>query len=220
MNLHRGTLAMMAAAILSCAWTFGAGTAICGPLNGRHVLTVRGGLSSHERIESSVGAGGVESHVNGFGGSLGYAFGTAPEWTFGVSVGALGTDVLSSVAPGAITSRVASVVPILFEARWYPDALAMGPTARPFLGIGVGPYVGVATNSVVGESVTATSVSETVPGGRALVGVDWAIGSWFLVGVGGGYHIVGEFDQPIGNARDYSGVELLFELGIVPGGVR
>jgi len=186
-------------------------------IHGRHAISLRLGLFNHGRVESSAGAGGTTSRVNGFGGHVSYAYGFAPEWTVGVSVGALDTEVLSSTTPGNVASRVASVVPILLDVRWFPLGLAMGESGRPFVGAGAGPYIGSATNSIIGTTVTNETVSETVPGLCAYAGVDWHLGPMFRAGLSGGYHFVGVFDQPIGRARDYSGAEFLVEFGLLFG---
>jgi outer membrane protein W len=197
-----------------------AGTAGAASISGRHAAIVHAGVFNHSGTEASVAAGSASTRVNGFGGSFSYGYGMGPEWMMGVTAGWLDGEVRTSIAPGSIASRSASVTPILFDVRWYPRGLALGGSGRPFLGVGLGPYVGSAKNTVVGTVVTDELVRETVAGGRAQAGVDWFVGRRFLLELSGGYHVVGTFEQQIGDETDYSGAEFMAGFGVLFGGAR
>ncbi len=222
MNPARSRIAVLVFLIVATPCAGFAETGEPGPasLHGRHALAARLGVFNHGSIAVSSGTAGSSTRVSGFAGYGSYAYGVAPEWMVGVTAGSLDAEVLSSVTPGSVISSVASVTPILFEARWYPLGLAMGSTGRPFFGAAIGPYIGSAINAIVGSQGSSGTITESVVGGRAQAGIDWIVGRRFLLEVAGGYHLVGEFDEPIGSETDYSGAEFTFGIGILFGTPR
>ena len=56
---------------------------------GRHHLTLQLGLLNHTTAETSVGVGTTDTRVNGFAGSLAYAYWVSPRWAATVSIGVL-----------------------------------------------------------------------------------------------------------------------------------
>lgn len=191
-------------------------------LEGCHALAVHAGLLNRSGYEADVSPGSVVSKVRVTGplGSVSYSYWAAESWRVGVDAGVLGAETGTSVGIGEVTSESAVVVPLLFTAAWYPTSLAIGRSTRPFGSIAVGPYVGSATNTRAGTTVGAETVTETVGGVRARIGLDAFFGRRGRAGICAGYHLVSDFDRLIGDGRDYSGPELSAAIGVVWGGSR
>jgi hypothetical protein len=189
-------------------------------LVGRHAITVHAGLLSSATVETDTSPGrtNTETRVSGFLGSVSYDYWTGQDWRVGVDAGVLDVETSSSVEIGEVTSETAVVVPVLFTTAYYPSALAMGRSARPFASVAVGPYVGTATNSRTGTTVATTTVTETVIGARAQVGLDVFFAGRFKTGISVGYHFVSDFEQSIGDDSNYSGPEFSVGIGILWGG--
>ncbi len=189
------------------------------PLYGRHSLSIQVGLLNHATAETSVGVGRTDSRVDGFAGTLTYTYQAAPEWAAVVSIGLLEAEIRTGVDAGSVTTEAASVVPVLFGARYAP-LLSMRPTVRPYVSAAAGPYLGSATVSRVDAGVREEVVSETAFGFHAMAGIDWYMGRHFLIGVGAGYHFVSDFDERIGSDKNYSGPDFWISLGFAFGTAR
>jgi hypothetical protein len=81
----------------------------------------------------------------------------------------------------------------------------------------VGPYIGFATNSVVGETVDEGIVVESVLGFRVRSGAAVFVSKRFRFGVAVGYHFVSDFEEHIGGDKDYSGPEFTLGFGVLLG---
>lgn len=189
------------------------------PLEGRHGISLHLGFLNQVTAEREISSGGVssETRVTGFSGALSYSYWVGPDWAVEVSGGLIDAETMISVAEDGVTSKSAGVVPLLFGATLYPGQVALGSSARPYVSLAVGPYIGFATNSNVGGIVDEETVVESVLGLRVLAGVDVFVSKRFRIGVGGGYHFVSEFDEPIGKDKDYSGAEFAFRFGVLLG---
>lgn len=191
-------------------------------LHGRHAISIQAGVLSRTVVETGAGAGDVTTEVraNGAIGTLSYAYWVAPEWTIGISLGLLDAKVGTAVSPGEVSSEAAAVTAVLVGAAYHPAGLAPAPTLRPYVSAAVGPYVGSATNSLVGASVTTESVSEAAAGLRVLAGAELFLGRRFEAGIALGYHLVGDFERPIGDDTNYSGPEFSAGVGVLLGAGR
>ena len=170
-------------------------------------------------IDSDASAGTLttETGSSGFVGSVGYDYFVRDDLAVGLTAGVLDSESSTSVGVGGISSRSASVVPILFRVTYYPEELALGSQLRPYVSGSFGPYLGSATNSLVGPTVSSESISEVALGMRVAGGVDWFVSRNVKLGFGVGYHLVGDFDERIGSTDNYSGLELSVGLGILFG---
>ena len=187
-------------------------------LRGRHVVRIQLGAQDWSSGSESSGTGLTsESGSGGFVGAVGYDYFAREDLAIGISVGVLEAGTSSSIGVGGITSRSATVVPVLAGATYYPEALAIGPNLRPFIAGSAGPYLGSATNNEVGATVATESISEAVFGLRIASGVDWFVSRHVKLGLDVGYHFVDDFDDRIGSTDDYSGVEVSIELGLLLG---
>jgi hypothetical protein len=192
------------------------------PLHGRHVITANVGFLSQAVAKSDVSSGTVDSEARstGFLGSLSYAYWVSPEWSVGVSAGALSAEASSSVEPSAVTSRAASVNPLLFGGAYHPEGLAITPSVRPFGSLAVGPYLGFATNTRVGSGADSEAVSDAAIGLRGQVGVDLFFARRFRAQVLAGYDLIGDFEEQIGSDKNYSGPEFSLGFGVLLGAGR
>lgn len=189
-------------------------------LKGRHELALYVGRQSQVTTRSGVSGGRVESETRTEApfGSVSYAYGVMPTMRIGVSCGLIDAGTSASVRPGNVTSEATAVTSVLFGAAYYPPGFTLGRIFRPYGALAIGPYMGSATNSRVTTMVENKTVSETVLGVRGQVGMDVLWGQRIKGGVVAGYRFVGKFDEPIGEARDYSGPELSVGIGVLFGG--
>lgn len=201
-------------------------------LEGRHALAVRvGTLAFTTRNTFSPGgmSSGTSSDVLG---EISYSHWLTDDWSIGLSAGALvlgaetGTSgraaptTLATDVPGVAEFRSAAVTAVLLNVGYHPARLCLAGSMRPYVSLGVGPYVSSGEQVRVGTGVVVGSVSDTVFGARALAGVDWYFGRHFKLGLSAGYHFVGDFDEPIRSYRSYSGPEFWFGFGVLVGGGR
>jgi len=188
-------------------------------LRGRHALMVHAGLSSRSASATSITAGSVvtETRVNGFSGSLSYAYWTQEDWSVGLGAGVIDVDTRQSVVGGVVTNNTSGVVPVLFEVSWAPAALALGPSLRPTASVAMGPYIGFVTHETVSSVIAQETIVESAIGARVRVGMNALLGNWFCTGIEAGYHFVGAFGEPIGGEKHYSGPELSLGFGVLLG---
>jgi len=79
--------------------------------------------------------------------------------------------------------------------------------------VAVGPFVGQQEKTEEGVfGVIVESRSLTVFGGQVGAGVDFILSRHFMLGVGLGYNLMADFDEPIGGSKNYSGPE--FSVGL------
>lgn len=188
-------------------------------LTGRHIIAVNAGLLGGT-VAANVAPGDVsaETSTSGAVGFVGYEYGVRADLTLGVTVGVLDSGVSASVERGEVESESSVVAPILFGVTYYPAALAISRKVCPFVSLAAGPYVGSATNTIVGSTVASRTVSDTAVGSRLVGGIDWFISQRFKLGAEAGYHFVGDFDERIGRHDNYSGPEFSLGLGVMLGG--
>jgi hypothetical protein len=83
---------------------------------------------------------------------------------------------------------------------------------RPYLSLGIGSYVGSeAENTLLSQSAH----SESVIGGRAGVGLDAFLGSWFKLGATVGYNVMSDFKVPVGARNNFNGYDMSVGFGFV-----
>jgi len=170
-------------------------------LEGRHGVSFGVGLLP----DAQVNPGTVSA--NGFLASLSYAYWPHAEW---------GVEVSASLHESELTGgNAASVTSLLFGASYYPEALALGSFARPYVGVAAGPYVGSETHAGIGGAGTRT---QTVVGARLGAGIDAFAWSWLRLGLRAAYHAAPEYENAPGSIQSPSGAQVSFEFGVTFGG--
>ena len=177
------------------------------PLKGRHAITLGGGMKMNSQTVVSVSPAGIDLK-SGFVGSLTYGYWYDSDWQVNLSVGVFGAgtrDSFRGVSTGAIAH-------IHVGMSYYPSQLALGAVGRPYISVAGGAYTGSATQ--VGF-IGAGTVQETVPGGRASIGIDFFPTSWMKMGPALSYHFLGDFAKIVGDRRNFTGAEFSLGFGVV-----
>jgi len=170
-------------------------------LTGRHSVALSIGLLP--QVETRPGA----AQADGFLGGLTYTYWPHRAWGIEASVSALDLE--------ASEGRAATVAALLVGASYSPEALALSPVVRPYLTGAVGPYIGTEANGTFDESGSRT---ETVLGARFGGGIDAHAWRWLRVGVRAAYHVVPDYDPPMGSIESPQGAQLSLLLGATFGG--
>jgi outer membrane protein W len=189
-------------------------------LRGKHRVELGIGLLSGVSSSTEVSAGGVttRSDADGLVGSIAYTYYFSHDFGINVSVGLLGADATTSVSGSEVIVESASVVPLLFGVKYQPSKLTLGNVLRPYASASVGPYFGSASNVRAGAATSTESYSETALGSRLGIGMDLLLGKLLTIGVGIGYHVVSDFENRIGQEKNYSSPEFSLSFGVIFGG--
>jgi hypothetical protein len=166
--------------------------------HGRHGLSLSVGLLA--RVDAAPQA----TNVSGVLGGVSYRYWSAPDWSV-----ELGADVHDAEVTAGVAASVAS---LLVGANWHPEALAIGSAVRPYLGVAAGPYLGSES-----DGFRATASVRSVLGARVGGGFDAFPSRWFRLGARAAYHVVPEFDEPVGSVRSARGPQFSLELGVLLG---
>ena len=169
-------------------------------LQNRHSLSFGFGLLS----DAQVNPGTVST--NGFLASFSYTYWPHPEWGLEASASLLDSELAGGNA--------ASISALLFGASYYPEALALGSVARPYLSGAAGPYIGSGTGTGFGDGPQV----QTVVGARLGAGVDAYPWTWLRLGLRAAYHLVPEYEEALGTIQGASGTQLSLEVGLSLGG--
>jgi outer membrane protein W len=191
-------------------------------LSGRHQIEVSIGLLSGlgTSAEVSVGDVSMTSDANGIIGSIAYAYWLTDEWAVNLSLGVASADASISASGTGGSVESATVIPLLFGAKYEPLKLAIGDALRPYAYASIGPYFGFASDVRVGTTTGTESYSETALGSRAGLGMDLSLSRSFTLGLAVGYRLVSDFGRRIGSEENHSSPEFALSFGIVFGGGR
>lgn len=189
-------------------------------LQGKHRIEISLGLLTELTTTVEVVAGDVttSSDSDGLVGSLAYTHYFHDDVALGVHLGVLDAQATTTVQGGQSHVVSAAVVPMLFGVKVQPSSLTLGNAIRPYASVALGPYVGSVSDVRSGTETLVEAFTETALGARFGIGLDFFMGRYFTWGVGGGYHVVSEFDRPVGSTTDYSGPEFSLAVGIALGG--
>ena len=186
-----------------------------GPINlsGRHSIFIDGGFKTNSTTSVIISSGTVETNT-GFVGSINYSYWFENEWAMTFSAGVFGAST-STKFNGVETS---GIVPLLFGVRYYPEKLSLGSKGRFYAGLSLGQYIGFATQAIKTESIfgaQAETISESVFGGTADLGIDVFVASWFKIGPKLSYHFLSDYNKIIGTRKNLSGTSFAIEFGFV-----
>jgi hypothetical protein len=106
------------------------------------------------------------------------------------------------------------VTSLLFGASYYPEALALGSFALPYIGGAARPYVGSETEAGFGGAGTRT---QTVVGARLGAGIDTFAWSWLRLGLRAAYHAAPEVENAPVTTKSPRGAQFSFEFGVTFG---
>jgi hypothetical protein len=179
-------------------------------LTGRSSINLGIGLTGQR--SASVGFGGLDAHVTGELGSLGFTHWIRPE--VAITIGAASLSAEANVA-GA-HAGTSSVTALLFGVNYSPRALALSSTLRPYVALAAGPYFhSVAEANPFGGDV-GSSV-ESVAGMRTAIGANWFVAQHFFLSLEGDYNAISHFSKQDGMLNP-NGFGVSFGFGFNWGG--
>lgn len=173
------------------------------------------GQSDDASTTVRVGGPEIDAAANSFGGKIEYLYHINPYWGFGVSAGMLTGDASVRISGGEVDTDANVIVPLLFTGRFYPLGFDNLIPLKPYLKCGVGLFLGTQSSETVAGTVTIDTRTESTVGGFLGLGGDFVVTSFFKLNAEGGYNIVGEYSEPIGGRKDYSGPEFSIGLGFM-----
>ncbi len=190
-------------------------------LKDRSVIELNAGLWGGAKVSNSIGSTGIQSSASAtsFLGGVSYAYGLREDVAVTLSVSILSASS-NNVANSFNTfsmipeqSVASAVVPVLVGVRYYVPNPRPGEKVRPFVSLGVGPYIGTQSSRSIGITIAQESLTESVFGGRVGVGLDLYTGNNFKFVVKAGYNFMSDFSQPIGARTNYNGGDLSIGIG-------
>jgi hypothetical protein len=180
----------------------------------RHGLELGLGLLAGVSTATSTEASGVsvESDASGLMGSLTYLYRLNDRFLLTVSGGALSLDATVLATTGGASLESSAMVMLLFGGRYLFRPLGGRESLLPYASIGIGPYVGSASEVRAGSSTSVGSRTDTVPGARVGLGLVAGLNSWLTVGIEADYNLVADFDERIGAETNYSNPDFLLSF--------
>jgi hypothetical protein len=181
-----------------------------GHLNGRHRIELRFGYGhpGGSTVQTSVG-GVVTSSVgaDNFSGGGGYSYWFRPDWAVSLTATALDATVETRVGY-RMGSEVSSVASVLIGIRKDFLGSAEQPRVRPYITLGLGPYIGSSTFDGLGRHGWRSDVRTLAAfGGQLGGGLDVQISRLIMLGGRVGFNFQTDFSSPIRGRDNYNGVE-------------
>ena len=177
-------------------------------LANRNCISISGGTVLNNSSSTVVGVKGVDAELNALG-ILNYEHHFSNEWAIGISAGLYSAS--SSVSYLGVSSI--SVFPVLVEVTYYPESMMFGNSLRGYAGVGLGFYT--AKGDKVGAyPALVSSVNESVIGIRPNIGIDYYITDWLKIGPNLAYHVMGDFNEVVGERDNYGGPAFSLRLGV------
>lgn len=183
-------------------------------LTGIHSIYINFGFKVNSGTSVNTTVSGVKAETN-FTGSLGYQYWFDNQWSINASIGVFSakTDV------NYTNVNSISIVPILFGISYYPEALSLGSVGRVHFGVNTGVYIGSGSKTGVSlnnlSNIGTSSVNETVFGVEPNAGIDFFLSKYIKIGPSVSYHYVSEFQEVIGNRKNYSGPVFTIHFGVL-----
>jgi len=172
------------------------------------------GMWGGAKASNSIGITGIrsEAKTGGFAGGIQIAHWLDERAAVTIGASMLAAEATSTVGWTGPTNRASSVVPLLIGIRYaFPDP-APDARLRPYFSAAVGTYIGMEAKST---ALSQEAHTENAFGGRLGVGIDLFLGSFFKLGVSAGYHLMTDFEVPVGARSNYNGGQFAFGLGFV-----
>jgi hypothetical protein len=183
-------------------------------LKGRSGLELNFGLWTGPTASTAVGISvvGVEVKSSAVVGGLLFTHWVQEYLSVTISAGLLAGKASSTVSFLNVSQHVSSVIPVLLGVRYYVLGSAAEERVRPYLSAAVGMYTGSEVKNSILVQETRT---EMAFGGRAGAGLDFFLGDHFKLGASAGYHLMSDFETPIGARKNYNGGEFTIGFGYV-----
>ncbi len=183
-------------------------------LTGIHSINMNIGFKVNSNNTTKAMIGEVKTETN-FIGMIGYQYWFDNQWAINASVGLFQAE--ADIKYTNITSI--DICPVLFGINYYPETFTLGDVGRIHFGINAGIYRAKGTKTGVDltnlANIGTTSIEETVFGFEPNAGIDFFVSSWIKIGPAISYHFVGDFDEVIGNRKNYSGPVFSINVGLL-----
>lgn len=169
---------------------------------------------------SVVVTGSDVSAKMGFSFGLNYSYGMTEELSLDISAGIITAEVNTyngfTIGGPALRQKSAFVMPVFAGVKYSPLALSIGPNTRPYVSLHAGPVQGFTSSETYNsyyQLVTENKV-ESVFGAKAGAGIETAPAKWVRIGIFAGYVYTGDFNDNVGNYRNYSGFDFSLKAGL------
>jgi outer membrane protein W len=182
-------------------------------LNGRSAIELSLGVWGGASASNTVGSTGIQSSTGtSFVGGLGYSYWLRENLALTVTASLLSAQASATVNASNVTQQASTVIPLLLGIRYYVPEPGPDDNIRPYLSAAVGSYFGSeASNTLLSQQ----AYMETAIGGRLGVGVDFFLSNHFKLGAGVGYHLMANFENPVGARMNYNGGEFSLVAGYI-----
>lgn len=137
-----------------------------------------------------------------------------------ISTGYAAAAVETHISILDVNTHYVGIIPLLFGARYYLDFFSEESRFNTYLAASVGTFVASEVGTQVGTTVVSTARNLGTPGGYLGAGLDMDIGKNFMLGVSGGYNLMRDFAEMIGNRNNYSGPEFALSISYIFGKSR
>ncbi|MEW5924137.1 MAG: hypothetical protein AB1746_09130 [Candidatus Zixiibacteriota bacterium] len=151
-------------------------------------------------------------------GGVGFSHWLNEKWALFVSVTAMSSQTDTRIEDLGLSTNTSIISSLMFGGRRYITMSDPNTMFRPYLEGGAGAFVASQEKSSIGLRVIYESTQEATFGGRIGGGFDFLLGRKFTLGACGLYNIMADFDNPIGNRKNYNGVEFNIVFGYLFGG--
>jgi hypothetical protein len=178
-------------------------------LKNRHSIGLYGGFKGNSQVAVSA-IPTITDMKTGFMGGIEYGYWFADEWQVGLSAGLVAAN--SNLHFVNVESN--AVIAVLFGFKYYPANLKLGEVGRVYASFFAGPYVGMAQNES-GMIGSVKTITETVIGGQAGVGIDLFVARWLKIGPALNYNFMGDLNEIAGEKKNFSGLAFVVNYGIV-----
>ena len=182
-------------------------------LKGTILINLSTGFKINSNNTTSATFGDVKTETDLIG-IIGYQYWFAEQWAANASFGLFHADADPKYA--SVTSIDMNL--FSFGISYYPKILSLGDIGRIHCGMNAGLYRITGTKSGVNvhnANICSTAIEEAVFGVAPNAGIDFFILNWIKIGPSVSYHILGDFDQVIGNRINYSGPVFLINAGLL-----
>jgi len=181
----------------------------------RSRVELRGGYWNPSGSSMANTGGLVRQSVENVMGSIAYIYQLNANLALMARWAGLIAEVEQNVGILGISQDVVLVTPLLFGVRYYWP-LRPSPF-RPYVVASAGPYFLQDSQQDASVRLAQEVGVQATMGTYAGGGVDFALGRYFMLGAGVGYHLIANFAEPIRNRKNFSGPELSISLSVLWG---